>query len=204
MKRTKANADITKNLIIKAAIKVFYKKGFNNTRLEDIALEAKVTRGAIYHHFGNKFDLFRVIRGRSRNVINLIIDEKIKLHGKSLDTILIIFTEFFREFEENEEFRSIIAILYKSELSGLLSQNKDINDDFNSDFNKTIYDVISIAKIEQKRGVIDKRIKLGYVGLTINCLFLGITTLWLMNEGSFSIKKKGTIIIENYLNSIRK
>ncbi|MGI6655500.1 MAG: TetR/AcrR family transcriptional regulator [Desulfobulbus sp.] len=43
--------------IIRAATKVFAKKGFYNARIADIAKEAKVADGTIYLYFTNKFDI---------------------------------------------------------------------------------------------------------------------------------------------------
>ena len=43
--------------IIRAATKVFAKKGFFNARISDIAKEAKVADGTIYLYFNNKFDI---------------------------------------------------------------------------------------------------------------------------------------------------
>ena len=58
MKRTKEEAEITRSNILEAALKVFITKGYRGTRLDDIANEALVTKGAIYWHFENKYDLF--------------------------------------------------------------------------------------------------------------------------------------------------
>lgn len=54
MKRTEREAEETKKSILKAAVRIFSKKGYAAARLEDIAREAGVTRGAVYHHFHNK------------------------------------------------------------------------------------------------------------------------------------------------------
>ncbi len=58
MRRTKAEAEETRNSIISAAERVFFEKGVSNATLEDVAKAAGVTRGAIYWHFSNKTDLF--------------------------------------------------------------------------------------------------------------------------------------------------
>ena len=58
MGATKEHAEITRKKLLKAGLKVFSEKGFAATRLEDIAKEAGVTRGAIYWHFNNKLNLF--------------------------------------------------------------------------------------------------------------------------------------------------
>src|SRR4030043_2189690 len=43
--------------IINAALKVFAEKGFYNTRISEIALEANVADGTIYLYFKNKDDI---------------------------------------------------------------------------------------------------------------------------------------------------
>ena len=51
----------TKRALLKAARKLFVKRGFGNTGTPEIATEAGVTRGALYHHFADKTDLFRAV-----------------------------------------------------------------------------------------------------------------------------------------------
>ena len=44
--------------IMEAAMKVFTKKGFSNARLDDIVEESGLSKGAIYHHYDGKKDIF--------------------------------------------------------------------------------------------------------------------------------------------------
>ncbi|XDD43704.1 TetR/AcrR family transcriptional regulator [Leptospira sp. WS60.C2] len=48
----------TKLEILKIAKKQFGKKGYNSTSIEDILAEMGVTKGALYHHFSSKRDIF--------------------------------------------------------------------------------------------------------------------------------------------------
>lgn len=57
VRRTKDEAEKTKNAILNAAEKVFYKYGVSRTSLEQIAAVAGVTRGAVYWHFKDKTEL---------------------------------------------------------------------------------------------------------------------------------------------------
>lgn len=50
-------AEATKDNILNAASKLFLKKGIKDTTVRDIAREAGVTTGAIYHHFSSKDDI---------------------------------------------------------------------------------------------------------------------------------------------------
>ena len=57
-RKTKEEAQETRNGIIDAAERLFHEKGVSRTSLGDIAEAAGVTRGAIYWHFKDKVDLF--------------------------------------------------------------------------------------------------------------------------------------------------
>jgi TetR/AcrR family acrAB operon transcriptional repressor len=58
VRRTKEEAQETRNRILDAAEHVFYEKGVAHASLEDIAAAAQVTRGAIYWHFKDKAEIF--------------------------------------------------------------------------------------------------------------------------------------------------
>ncbi|MFP6558069.1 TetR family transcriptional regulator [Paraburkholderia sp. B3] len=63
-RRTKEEAQETRNRILDAAEHVFFEKGVSRTSLADIAQAAGVTRGAIYWHFENKGDVFTAMFDR--------------------------------------------------------------------------------------------------------------------------------------------
>mgnify|MGYP001355577074 FL=1 len=46
-----------KDQILSIAISVIKRKGFSNTKIEDIAVELNMTKGSIYYYFKNKNDL---------------------------------------------------------------------------------------------------------------------------------------------------
>ena len=46
---------------MKASLHLFAKRGFHGTSMRDIAREANITEGLIYHYFESKRDLFRAI-----------------------------------------------------------------------------------------------------------------------------------------------
>jgi TetR/AcrR family acrAB operon transcriptional repressor len=61
-RKTKENSELTRQRLIEAARKVFLVRGVSRTTMEHIAVQAGVTRGAIYWHFNNKLDLFQAMR----------------------------------------------------------------------------------------------------------------------------------------------
>ena len=56
-RRTKAEAEQTRQRILKAALDLFAEKGYERTTFEDVARSIRLTKGAVYWHFKTKPDL---------------------------------------------------------------------------------------------------------------------------------------------------
>lgn len=62
VRKTKEDAELTRQRIIDAARESFLSRGVSRTSMEHIASCAGLTRGAIYWHFDNKIELFHAMR----------------------------------------------------------------------------------------------------------------------------------------------
>jgi AcrR family transcriptional regulator len=56
-----AKGEQTRAAIIKAAYRLFLKKGFHGTSIREIAEQAEIALGGIYNHFGTKEDIFDAV-----------------------------------------------------------------------------------------------------------------------------------------------
>lgn len=63
-RRTKEEALETRNKLLDSAEDLFQSQGVSRTTLQDIALHAGATRGAVYWHFKDKADLFNAMMDR--------------------------------------------------------------------------------------------------------------------------------------------
>jgi AcrR family transcriptional regulator len=87
--RRAEHAADTRVALIDAARRMFAAHGFDGTGTEQIVAEARVTRGALYHHFRDKADLFRAVMAQAASdVAQRLIDEQLAAEAASpLDDI---------------------------------------------------------------------------------------------------------------------
>src|SRR5262245_22161267 len=58
---TAAKATLTRQALVAAARERFGEQGYAATSIDEIVRQAGVTKGALYHHFADKDDLFRAV-----------------------------------------------------------------------------------------------------------------------------------------------
>lgn len=134
-KRTREEAARTRQDIIVAARRVFYRHGVSRTSLEKIAAEAGVTRGAIYWHFADKTALFFAMRDASHAAIHqadlFLESENIE---DPLEAIEQSIGSFLSTLENNPDVRETFEIMcfrceYVDDFVPLLHEvNQPLND----------------------------------------------------------------------------
>ena len=82
--RRAEHAADTRGALITAARRLFAAHGFDGTGTEQIVAEARVTRGALYHHFRDKADVFRAAMAEAAaDVATRLIDEQLAAEAES-------------------------------------------------------------------------------------------------------------------------
>lgn len=81
MRRTKEDAEQTKESILLSAMNLFYEKGYSKTTFDEIAKRINLTKGAVYWYFRNKPDIVAALINRyvreflKKQVVTLPKDE---------------------------------------------------------------------------------------------------------------------------------
>lgn len=101
------SADLTRNKILKAAQKLFAKKGYAATSISDIATLAKINQSLIYHHFADKKKLWKLVKA------NLLTNYSIYNEVKAFDTLA------------TEDFQTFLTEILKLRF-GFYEQNPDV------------------------------------------------------------------------------
>src|SRR5271170_4316010 len=66
--RREEYAEATYEALLDSASACFFESGFAATSLDQVAQRARVTKGAIYHHFASKRDLFTAVLERQQEL----------------------------------------------------------------------------------------------------------------------------------------
>jgi len=133
--------------ILDAGIRVFARKGYHHTRVSDIADEAGVAYGLIYHYFKNKKEILNTVfhekwRQFTRTIENLI-EQNIPLEEK-LNKIVSFIIDGYAEMPELMDL--LILELARSP-KFLEKQNLKI-------FEKTFIHLEQLLKFHQKNGTL--------------------------------------------------
>jgi AcrR family transcriptional regulator len=82
--RRSEHAADTQEALVTAARHLFAAHGYDGTGTEQIVADARVTRGALYHHFKDKADLFRAVMAEAAGEIaTQLIDEQLASEAES-------------------------------------------------------------------------------------------------------------------------
>ncbi|MGB4464192.1 MAG: TetR/AcrR family transcriptional regulator [Candidatus Hydrothermia bacterium] len=110
----------TKQKILRAARDVFGKKGFYETRMEDIATEAGIAKGTLYIYFPSKEELYEcLLREGLKDAVKKIKDSMQSVKDIN-DRIQAIIKAFIEILDENQEF--ILRIVYEMPLEQIWNE----------------------------------------------------------------------------------
>lgn len=197
-RRTKEEAQATRSHILDTAELVFQERGVSRTSLNDIALAAGLTRGAIYWHFKDKADLFNAMLLR----VTLPMEQMVHASDDPqldapVDHILESFVDALRKTVHDPQVRRVFFIAthkveYVDELHKVWERHLQVHDEM-------LVHVESALKRAVQRGQIALRAPGRTVALGLHALTDGLIRSWLLAPESFDLVKVGRQVFEGYL-----
>lgn len=186
VRRTKEDAQETRNRILDTAVEVLNRQGVAQTSLNDIAREAGVTRGAIYWHFANKVAMFDAMI--ERLLCPLLFnsaDRDARLEADPLGFIRSAADEFIGKMLSDTSFRRVFEIFWhKCEYIGEMVALRDSHLEEGENHIDLIQRAFTLA---QEQGQMDRRLTphqatIGFIGLVDGLLFN-----WTRKPGMFPL-----------------
>ena len=180
--------DSTKNQILEAALRVFVKSGFSKTTMDDIVNESGLSKGAIYHHYGSKKELFLALIDYWENYFFKNIINKDLTKNNPDELLRDITLDVIKAFKSSKH-------IFLAELEFWSLSNHDL------DVRKRTTELYS-KLIVLFRNIISKGVSSGlYKNIDLDVAALSVMTS-LQGVIWFSIFEKTEISAEKYLNDV--
>ena len=185
-RRSKQDAQLTRDAILDAAARVFRDKGVARTRMEDIAQGANFTRGAVYWHFKNKTDVLLALSERVSlplyDQINQIIAAR---PADPLDAWRRHLLDSIGKIERDGEQQNTCDILLnRCELNGELEPLHELEQQRSAFFIESTQRLFEQAR---DAGLLRPDADLAMAALAMHGLIHGLIRLWLRQGGGFPL-----------------
>ncbi len=148
------------NKLLAAAIRIFARKGYQNTSIDEIVAEASVAKGTFYNYFRSKEDIFlAIIADGTDRLSQKMIDESNK-YSDPTEKVKAIISSQYKFFRQNLD----ICRVMLSEIWRLESRWKQKYADKRDQFIQAMEQAITVG---QKLDVFDKKIDIKTASIAI-------------------------------------
>ncbi|MFL9610122.1 TetR family transcriptional regulator [Methylobacillus sp. Pita2] len=198
-RKTKEDAELTRQRIITAAREVFAKRGVSHTTMEHIATHAQVTRGAVYWHFANKIELFQAMRDQAMLPFIEQLDAAV-LDDQSEDPLASIeqfFCNTIKTLETDASTRQTYEIMmakceYVDEFNEVLQQVLITCQSF-IDKTQLLYE-----KAKQK-GLIHPELDPATLAMDTQLFFGGVIHMWIKDNSNLGYRSQAIDFIKQHI-----
>ena len=200
MRRTKEDALVTRENLLTAALEVFSRDGYSVARLEDIAEAAEVTRGAIYHHFGSKEELYIALVTERSAGINKLAEQVLSEGGTADEIIRRFLLSLIGYLEENPEYRSLLELATsKVELTDGL---KSLREDTVKGRRQLAYVFQNLLEQGIREGTIRSDLPVTPAAWNLISFMNGLGLVWIQDPGAFSIHEDKEALVDIFLTGL--
>lgn len=205
VRKTKEDAELTRQRIIDAARTVFLKRGVSRSTLEHIAAEAEVTRGAVYWHFKNKTDIFYALRDRAFLPLIDRMYDTLAIQNDDIDPLTQIqnsLCDTINELNENIEMRQIYEIMmikceyvdeFATVLQQILSNCSDITEKIRLAYQRAKEQKLIIPTLTPHELALDTHL-----------FFSGLLHMWVKDSDGSRFRCQSKTLIYSHINLRRR
>jgi AcrR family transcriptional regulator len=172
--------------ILEASIKVFAEKGWNKTKMSDIAEAADIGKGTVYEYFQSKDELFAASFRHFMAMAESIIAERISPIDDPLERLWAYILSWSDIFES--EYMDYVEIVIDFWAEGIRSKGRFSSIDLMKVYfdNRTfIESLLEECIVQDKIKSIDKKIVASIIIGTLD----GLMIQWIMDRNVFDLKE---------------
>jgi len=119
-----------RKLILDAAQRVFFKKGLEETTMDDIARESELAKGTLYLYFKSKEDIQYEISMKGVEMLNKRMQGVVNDEKSGLDNLLAVGWEFIKFSEDESQIFQMFLFFQKIDIQKLAIPREKVEDYF--------------------------------------------------------------------------
>ncbi|MDM7943922.1 MAG: TetR family transcriptional regulator [Hydrogenophaga sp.] len=200
VRRTKADAQATRNSLLDAAEHLFQAHGVSRTSLNDIAEAAGTTRGAIYWHFKDKADLFNAMMERVTMPLEGTLACTARSAESSDNPLLLLRDSMMNALSQtatDEQTRRVFEVAthkveYVSEMQAVRERHLQVR-------NQCVAMTEEALREAVRREAIKLPMPPSVAALGLHVIVDGLIQNWLLDPQAFDLQKNGRHTVDAYL-----
>jgi len=196
-RKTKEEAQETYISLLDAAEQVFSEKGVTRTTLNDVALAAGMTRGAIYWHFKDKTALFQAMCDRAFLPMDALLKEIINAPDKEpLIALRQMTIHFLKHVAADQRQRKVFDIIFhrceKTEDMVFFTLEQEKRAECLSQMESILLDAVTQGKLPQATDT--------FIAMqAIHSYLIGLIHEWLIDTNGYDLEKHAEGMIDMFL-----
>ena len=201
VRRTKADAQTTRNNLLDAAEQLFQSRGVSHTSLNDIATAAGTTRGAIYWHFKDKADLFNAMMERvTLPLEQTLVVAYVEQSAHPVAEIRSAMQEALRLIATDEQTCRVLKIAthqveYTADMGAVLERHLSVHGGC------VARNHAALQRAFAARGQ-PPPMALDFAARGLQVLVEGLVHQWLLNTEAFDLQANGRAALDVYLGGL--
>lgn len=200
-RRSKEDAQATKEAILKASVDVFEEYGVAKSSLEQIAKKANVTRGAVYWHFKDKAAIFSELQERlHQDFISMLVEGLGHEVDSPLEQLEKLCQEILVNLIQNPEQEKALRIFfvtcdYRGELEELLQGQCDKK-------RESMMVFAQYFERAKKKGQIPEHVDPEVLAIGLMCYLTGIATEHMRHPYAIQLEARAACLIKMFFNGV--
>lgn len=201
VRKTKEEAQETRNKILDAAEHVFQERGVSHTSLAEIASAAGVTRGAIYWHFENKVALYDAMVQRVFDAMEAkLVELQAENFANPIEMLRALAIFFIERVATEPTYMRVLEITWhKCEYVGEMATIRDNHLECGNRYLDVLTEGFRLAK---RRGYLAQGVEPRNAAIGLMAIVDGLVVNWTLDQKLFALAKTGKAIVNRYLDTI--
>ncbi|MEE9554128.1 MAG: TetR/AcrR family transcriptional regulator [candidate division Zixibacteria bacterium] len=192
-----------KDMILKAAMRLFARKGIAETKMEEVAKEAKIAKGTIYEYFKSREELLNLAFNYLLVLINKLVRQRMADAGSPAEKIKAGFLAYLDTAALGiEDYAQILPDLWAYGIRERVGETEIAFDlswiyhQFREQYSEAF-----------KAGITDgifRDMDTDAAASSITAAGDGFYLQWMADRENFDLQKAADVFIENYISGIKR